>query len=449
MQQEIFSTKPLPRPRWAQRHGRLWAVCTALGLFACAVVLALALQNGSTYATGSWDDYSQQLVFGRMLQMQQDQSAPGGFMGVYTQDWGDGQNRYWYRDNTPVDAADFQSYTHQSGLQGTVLGVLNKVYSVWQDDGTARETMLYTTNAVLFYFLTLALCLALRRAAGWLPALGWLAAALLAPGIQSGMKDLYWCLWIWLLPVLAGTALCAVTLRRGRTPAWTYLLVGAACLVRCMCGFEFVSTFLILAETPLAFCWAASLAGRQPGRPWFFRMVRAGLSALGGVAAALLVWLCQGYAYYGSWGESLANILGAAGSRISISDGAVRQGVTIPGVLAKYFVADATPALRLGGWQIPLGPLLAAVLALALAAAALLLALRRRDLLRGLAPMACLWALAVLAPASWLVLSKAHSDVHSHLIPVLFQYSAVPASLALAGALAAAVLRAARGVRRA
>lgn len=449
MQQEIFSTKPLPRPRWAQRHGRLWAVCTALGLFACAVVLALALQNGSTYATGSWDDYSQQLVFGRMLQMQQDQSAPGGFMGVYTQDWGDGQNRYWYRDNTPVDAADFQSYTHQSGLQGTVLGVLNKAYSVWQDDGTARETMLYTTNAVLFYFLTLALCLALRRAAGWLPALGWLAAALLAPGIQSGMKDLYWCLWIWLLPVLAGTALCAVTLRRGRTPAWTYLLVGTACLVRCMCGFEFVSTFLILAETPLAFCWAASLAGRQPGRPWFFRMVRAGLSALGGVAAALLVWLCQGYAYYGSWGESLANILGAAGSRISISDGAVRQGVTIPGVLAKYFVADATPALRLGGWQIPLGPLLAAVLALALAAAALLLALRRRDLLRGLAPMACLWVLAVLAPASWLVLSKAHSDVHSHLIPVLFQYSAVPASLALAGALAAAVLRAARGVRRA
>ena len=171
MQQEIFSTKPLPRPRWAQRHGRLWAVCTALGLFACAVVLALALQNGSTYATGSWDDYSQQLVFGRMLQMQQDQSAPGGFMGVYTQDWGDGQNRYWYRDNTPVDAADFQSYTHQSGLQGTVLGVLNKVYSVWQDDGAARETMLYTTNAVLFYFLTLALCLVLRRAAGWLPAL--------------------------------------------------------------------------------------------------------------------------------------------------------------------------------------------------------------------------------------------------------------------------------------
>ncbi|HJD21560.1 MAG TPA: hypothetical protein H9915_07060 [Candidatus Gemmiger faecigallinarum] len=440
--QQLFSTRPLPRPSWAERHPGLWAACAALGLFVCAAALAVLLQNGSTYATGSWDDYSQQLVFGRMLQMQQDQSAPGGFMGVYTPDWGDSQNRYWYRDNTPVDAADFHSYTHQSGLQGWALGVLNKIYSVFQPDGAARETMLYTTNAVLFYWLTLALCLALRRAAGWLPALGWLAAALLAPGVQTGMKDLYWCLWTWLLPALAGVLLCAATLRRGRTPCWAYLLMGAACLLRCMCGFEFISSFLILAEIPLAFCWAAALAGRQPGRPWFFRMVRAGLSALGGVAAALLVWLCQGYAYYGSWGESLTNILGAAGSRISVSDGAVRQGVTIPGVLFKYFAADATPALRLGGLEVASGPLLAAALAAAAAAAAALPALRRRDLLRALAPSACLWALAVAAPASWLILSKVHSDVHSHLIPVLFQITAVPASLALLGAAASLLFRA-------
>src|SRR5699024_12674872 len=96
------------------------------------------------------------------------------------------------------------------------------------------------------------------------------------------MKDLYWCLWIWLLPVLAGTALCAVTLRRGRTPAWAYLLVGAACMVRCMCGFEFVSTFLILCETPLVWCWARSLATGRPARVWVLRMTAAGASALAG-----------------------------------------------------------------------------------------------------------------------------------------------------------------------
>ena len=70
--QELFSTKPLPRPAWAERHGRLWAALLALGLLVCSIVLAVVFRNGSTYATGSWDDYSQQLVFGRMLQMQQD-----------------------------------------------------------------------------------------------------------------------------------------------------------------------------------------------------------------------------------------------------------------------------------------------------------------------------------------------------------------------------------------
>lgn len=444
MQQGLFTTGPLHRPAWAARHRRLWAMLAALGLLACSLALALVFQNGSTYATGSWDDYSQQLVFGRMLQMQQNQSTPGGFMGVYTDDWGDSQNRYWYRDNTPMDPAGYHSYTHQSGLQGWGLGMLNKVYSVFQDDGAARETMLYTTNAVLFYLCTLLVCLALRRAAGWLPALGWLAAGLLAPGIQTGMKDLYWCLWVWLVPLLAGVVLAGATLRRGRTPVWAFLLLGGACLARCMCGFEFVSAFLILAETPLAVCWTAALCRRLPVRAWFFRMVWAGVSAVGGVAAALLVWLVQGFFYYGSWGDSLGNILGAAGSRMSISDGTVRSGVTIPGVLHKYLVADTTPALRVGGLGLPLGALLGATLAAAAAVCLLLLALHRRSVLAGLAPMICLWVLAVLAPVSWLVLSKAHADVHSHLIPVLFQYAAVPASLALWGALIAALVRTVR-----
>jgi hypothetical protein len=61
-----------------------------------------------------------------------------------------------------------------------------------------------------------------------------------------------------LLPALAGLLLCTVTRRRGKTPWWCYLLVFAACMVRCMCGFEFITTFLILCEIPL--CYAAAKA---------------------------------------------------------------------------------------------------------------------------------------------------------------------------------------------
>ena len=57
---------------------------TAVVVVVLAVVLTVWRHNGSTYLTGFWDNGSQTLVFGRMLQMQQNQTSPGGFMGVYT-----------------------------------------------------------------------------------------------------------------------------------------------------------------------------------------------------------------------------------------------------------------------------------------------------------------------------------------------------------------------------
>ena len=73
--------------------------------------------------------------------------------------------------------------------------------------------------------------------------------------------------------------------------------------------------------------------------------------------------------------------------------------------------------------------------------AVVLAVLKSWQTLRLTAPMLCVWGLSVLAPVSWLVLSKAHSDIHSHLIPVLFQFSAVPASAAMLAVLLMVWLR--------
>lgn len=120
---------------------------TAVVVVVLAVVLTVWRHNGSTYLTGFWDNGSQTLVFGRMLQMQQNQTSPGGFMGVYTQDWSDEQNRYWYRNNTPVSQQDFQAYTHQTGLQGWAFGVLNKVLSVLRT--AAKRGKSYCTTSTV------------------------------------------------------------------------------------------------------------------------------------------------------------------------------------------------------------------------------------------------------------------------------------------------------------
>lgn len=392
-----------------------------------AVVLTVWRHNGSTYLTGFWDNGSQTLVFGRMLQMQQNQTSPGGFMGVYTQDWSDEQNRYWYRDNTPVSPQDFQAYTHQTGLQGWAFGVLNKVLSVFEDRGEAREIMLYNINSMLFYVATLLVCLAVWRAWGPLSALAWLCAVVFAPWPQRGMKDLYWCLWTWLLPVLASLLLCRVTVRKGRTSGWCFGLVALAVLIRCMCGFEFVSTFLILCEIPLCCALMQSLCvdrNLPAARRWLGRTVGTGAAALGGMAAALGLWFWQEVQYFGTAAEAFASMTQAVTSRVSVSDNAVRA-VTIPEVLHLYFVENKEPLLQFGPVTITLLPLLAAVLAEGILCAVLL---ARRGQPAKLAPLATAWVLSLAAPVSWMVLSKAHAAIHTHLVPMLWHFALVPVS---------------------
>ena len=408
---------------------------TAVVVVVLAVVLTVWRHNGSTYLTGFWDNGSQTLVFGRMLQMQQNQTSPGGFMGVYTQDWSDEQNRYWYQDNTPVSPQDFQAYTHQTGLQGWAFGVLNKVLSVFEDRGEAREIILYNINSMLFYAATLLVCLAVWRAWGPLSALAWLCAVVFAPWPQRGMKDLYWCLWTWLLPALAGLLLCAVTRRRGKTPWWCYLLVFAACMVRCMCGFEFITTFLILCEIPL--CYAAAKAyfvRRDPhgALVWLGRTVGAGVSALGGVTAALALWFAQEWLCFGSAADAWQNMTRAVTDRVSLTDGAVRD-VNMPQVLAQYFRESTEPLLQLGpvsvtAWQLLLFALLAGAVSV--------VACLRRGTAAQLVPPCIVWGLGLAAPASWMVLSKAHAAIHTHLVPMLWHFAFVPISCMLLPVLA-------------
>lgn len=408
---------------------------TAVVVVVLAVVLTVWRHNGSTYLTGFWDNGSQTLVFGRMLQMQQNQTSPGGFMGVYTQDWSDEQNRYWYQDNTPVSPQDFQAYTHQTGLQGWAFGVLNKVLSVFEDRGEAREIILYNINSMLFYTATLLVCLAVWRAWGPLSALAWLCAVVFAPWPQRGMKDLYWCLWTWLLPALAGLLLCAVTRRRGKTPWWCYLLVFAACMVRCMCGFEFITTFLILCEIPL--CYAAAKAyfvRRDPhgALVWLGRTVGAGVSALGGVTAALALWFAQEWLCFGSAADAWQNMTRAVTDRVSLTDSAVRD-VNVLQVLAQYFRESTEPLLQLGPVSITAWQLL--LFALLVGAVSVVVCLRRGTAAQ-LVPPCIVWGLGLAAPASWMVLSKAHAAIHTHLVPMLWHFAFVPISCMLLPVLA-------------
>ena len=69
--------------------------------------------------------------------------------------------------------------------------------------------------------------------------------------------------------------------------------------------------------------------------------------------------------------------------------------------------------------------LLAAVLAEGILCAVLL---ARRGQPAKLAPLAMAWVLSLAAPVSWMVLSKAHAAIHTHLVPMLWHFALVPVS---------------------
>ena len=398
------------------RHPFLRRAATLAAVLVLSVFLTMWRHNDSDYLTGNWDRYSQDLVFGRILQMQQGQNAPGGFLGSYTPEWGDTQNRAMFREGAAPAATEFVSYTHQSGLQGTLLGLVNRGLLGPFPDGARRETLLYTVNSVLFYAAVLCVCLAIWRTVGALPGAACLAAVLLAPWVQRGMKDLYWCLWTWLLPLLAALLVCRLRRR------WCYAVVFAAVLARCLCGFEFISALLILCELPLVYCFFACPEQRHD---WFARMTGVGFTAVGGVAAALGVWLWQGRLYFGSWAESAANIAQTVSLRVTALESASlpESTVTVGEVLHLYFVQDATPLLQLGPLSLTVRGLLA--ITLVLLAAALLF--RWWEAL----PMAAVWLVSLLGPVSWMVLSKTHSAVHTHLRPMLWHFAFGPCTCIL------------------
>ena len=235
------------------------------------------------------------------------------------------------------------------------------------------------------------------------------------------------------MPCCAGLALAKSMRKTGRLSNWALAGVFAAVLVRCLCGFEYITTILILCEIPLAVCWLEQLG---PGRRrWFTAMLNTGMAGIFAVLTALAVWLGQCTVYYSSFARALREVGGIALAR---AGGAAVEGDAASAltaqlgagqVLQKYALAPE-PQLQLGPAGVAVMPVLA--LGAVLAGAALVWALVQRKFRqpRGLCG---LWVLGLAAPLSWMLLSKGHSYVHPHLTPMLWSFALLPCTAALLG----------------
>ena len=117
--------------------------------------------------------------------------------------------------------------------------------------------------------------------------------------------------------------------------------------------------------------------------------------------------------------------------------GGVWSGVIVA-VISPFcaYALGIGPAFLLFVPCVALGNAVYAVLFALLVGAVCVVVCLRRGTAAQLVPPCIVWGLGLAAPASWMVLSKAHAAIHTHLVPMLWHFAFVPISCMLLPVLA-------------
>ena len=329
-------------------------------------------------------------------------------------------------------------YRSEPGFQATTLSVLDRILRV----PPAEKLRLFRAGTGVLSAAALTL-LFVWISIEWGVAAGLFAlgGAVLSHWTTCFGRNLYWQLWAYYVPVLASGYLLLIRHRTGR-PGWPAIAVavGGAMLVKCLfTGFGYVTTVAIMSLTPLVYYAALER--------WRLRVLLGrGVLLCSAVGAAILVGL--GVVLFqiaragDSWGAALSYVVDSFGRRARgdpLKYGALYQAsleASTISVLTTYANGilfqpawRTGPAVAVRVWHLCAVFLLASLVALLLA--------RQKD-----APAArtsrlqaltlATW-FSLLAPLSWLIIFKAHSQIHTHVNHITWFMPFVFLGLALSG----------------
>jgi hypothetical protein len=332
-----------------------------------------------------------------------------------------------YMENLVFDR--FWTYTSQIGFQGMFFSLLDRLTM------TSAEQ-----NLALFKALTSLLsALALTAIIAWFFAqfglfvsVVVLLSTVLSPWLTVFGRNLWWSTWAFYLPMLASMYVLAREERAGRySNGRTALYISAAMFVKCLFnGYEYVTSTLVAMVVPFVFC---AVRDKWPLRKTVDRVLAATLGACGAILASLVILYAQVWAFSGDAMEGIRVIWFALakrtyGSPSSLPPDYEASLTSSPvSVVLRYFWLW-TPATDLSNWihggpwwlkyvvRLRFGRLVQGFL---LASVLLLLLGSRTDNkpvdARTRAALMCATWFSILAPLSWFVVFKAHSDIHTHI----------------------------------
>ena len=423
-----------PAFRWA-RLGRV-----VLFLASTVTLYAGFSSNRWNVADSRWFDRFQQdtqsFVVGRMVQTRQDGWLSfGGLLG-----WGNAGMRpdesfEWHQYLAYEGGwsfATFEPYLSQPGGSGALFGALD---SLLPGPSSEKLQFFHDLTSLLSALALSLIVLWFALEFGFVVSIVVLVSTLASQWLVVFGRNLYWSIWVFYLPLIGSLYWLRRNVGRQSSPAAFGALALVVLLAKCLLtGYEYLTTTLVMLAVPVVYYGLRD--GWSPRRAAGLLAAAAVGSAIAIGAAALLLTL-QIAAVRGSWMDGLDHILLALRRR-SLGD---------PTGLAPEF-ADSLRApmvnVLLGylrGRYFDFNRLLTVtdpflvryvlkfrylyLIGVFLVASILVWRPRRGNRAwparrSGMSLVAVAW-FSLLAPLSWFVLFKAHSNVHTHMNFIVWQ----------------------------
>lgn len=296
-------------------------------------------------------------------------------------------------------------YPSQFGLQGHLFSALHRIFNF-------NDIQYYRAiNSFILAGLLALIVSAVVFELGIFAAFGMVFSIIASPWITIFAKNLYWMTWTWILPLVVVLLLYNPMVQRFLNQRRLIYFYAFAIFIKCLCGYEYVSTVVIMSSIPLLY--KAIRDNVSLKRLFVDGALLFVVALVSFLAAVVLHSLVRAdtpiHGFYDTF---------IRGSQMST--GFVASAV-YPGldkfvdmsawsVLRNYVVNWGTPPVAFFTVSFPF------IVALHVLAA---VNLTTRTSRKSLALGVCFFYSA-LAPISWFVLFKVHSAIHGHMNYVLW-----------------------------
>ncbi len=394
----------------------------------------------SEYYT-EWQTRYDRLVVARLVKTRQDGFfSAGGLMGIGdAKEWEVNTRTNRHQFNTYATNGEFQSYlTYKSnpGFQGMIYGVADKFLTLPAE----QKLKLFrgctaVASAAIFGFMVSTFAIEFGLFSGILV----LVFAVLSTWIVLPAGSIFWSLWAFYLPFVAGAYLLADATRKNEyNSARIHSIIFITVLMKILfSGFDLTTTVLIMATVPFVFY---GIYNNWDSRTFVTRLVKIGFVLLAASLTGLVILSIQIIASEGAIANAYSYILerlghhaGGSSEYFNNSNVEVREITTFE-VIAKYLVMPAiTMQVQSSTIQILYWHLIAVF-----ALFTMIFVLRHKMTGGASYPRKALGLLvatwySLSAPLSWYILFKPHSFIHTHVNTMAWQMPFTLLGFALCG----------------